>query len=267
MKKPFTTLLLVATNIALLSGSAQAATFLDEEKYGKSLGGWTEKSDQAATYEISGSKYRTWKPTATPTPDGGTFISVRIDHLRGLLASDDYASLELSINSDGDITTARSSLALQGKKITSDLIRNTGTVAGKATGLKGATKMGTDLLADLTSKLLREKVTEPGRVTFPAAVQHNYNLLCLALWDKEGKKEPTTETPADPDLAETLEHPQGNESQEIAEATDAGNPENNEKTSLKTSEQQELTPEPNPIRKYDPLQIETVPKKVKALKK
>jgi hypothetical protein len=40
-----------------------------------------------------------------------------------------------------------------------------------------AVKIGTDLVADLSSKLLREKIVEPGRVSFPAAIRHNYNLL------------------------------------------------------------------------------------------
>jgi hypothetical protein len=37
--------------------------------------------------------------------------------------------------------------------------------------------MGGDLVASLTEKLSRENVVEAGRVTFPAAVRHNYNHL------------------------------------------------------------------------------------------
>ena len=40
-----------------------------------------------------------------------------------------------------------------------------------------AVQIGTDLVADLSAKLLREKIVEAGRVSFPAVLRHNYNLL------------------------------------------------------------------------------------------
>lgn len=118
---------------------------------------------------------------------GGIYISVRIDYLRGLLSSDDHASLELTVDKDGNIIAARSSLALQGKRVTSDLIRGTGKLGTSVAGMEGAAKIGVDLVADLSEKMLREKITEPGRVTFPAVVQHNYNLLCLSIANEKTK--------------------------------------------------------------------------------
>ncbi len=44
-----------------------------------------------------------------------------------------------------------------------------------------AVAIGTDLVANLTAKLLREKIVEAGRVSFPAAVRHNYNQLFQAI--------------------------------------------------------------------------------------
>jgi hypothetical protein len=41
--------------------------------------------------------------------------------------------------------------------------------------------MGGDLVADLTEKLSRENVVEAGRVTFPAAVRHNFNKVFQAV--------------------------------------------------------------------------------------
>ena len=158
-----------------------AGALLNREHLGQQLGGWEAKNGRAADYELSGSRYRTWKPEVTPMLDGGIFISVRIDHLRGLFASDDHASLQVTLNKDGDILSAQSSMAFQGRKITSDAIRLTTSAGTSVIGVEQVVKVGTDLLANLTSKLMRENVAEPGRVTFPAAIHHNYNLLCLSI--------------------------------------------------------------------------------------
>ena len=44
-------------------------------------------------------------------------------------------------------------------------------------GVAQAAKIGSDVFGSLAGKLLRENVTEPGRVAFPAALRHNYNML------------------------------------------------------------------------------------------
>lgn len=164
--------------ITLACASAQVK--VDEEAFGKSLGGWTKRGKQAAEYPLSGSTYRTYKPEITPTPDGGIFVSVRIDHVRGWLASDDHAVLEVTVNKKGMIAAAQSNVAIQGRSISSDVIRSTGG-AGKIIGAEHAVQIGTDLVADLSAKLLREKIVEAGRVSFPAALRHNYNLLFQAI--------------------------------------------------------------------------------------
>lgn len=187
---------LVLLGGCLLPPVASAVPRLDEGILGESLGGWNAKRGEAAEYTITGTKYRTWKPHVTPTADGGLFLSLRIDHVRGLLASDDHASLELSFDTDGAILTARSTIALQGRKITSDVIKGVSGAGTAATTADRMVKMGTDLVADLTAKLLREKVNEPGRVGFPAALQHNYHLLCLAVG--EGSRKAVVVDPDEP---------------------------------------------------------------------
>jgi hypothetical protein len=164
-----------------LVATLHAGVSLDIDAFGKSLGGWKAKGKEACDYELSGSQYRTYKPEITPTPDGGLFASVRIDNRRGWLASDDHAVLEVTVAKDGSIVSAQSNLALQGRTISSDVIRTGGSVGGVVPGVGAAVKVGADLTADLSSKLLREKVVEPGRVNFPAAVRHNYNLLFQAI--------------------------------------------------------------------------------------
>ena len=172
-----------------------ASVGIDIEAFGKSLGGWNVKAKSACDYDLSGSGYRTYKPELTPTPDGGVFASVRIDHRRGWLASDDHAVLEVTISKEGTIASAQSNLALQGRTISSDVIRTGGAMGGGVPGVGAAVKVGADLTADLSSKLLREKVVEPGRVNFPSAVRHNYNLLFQAI---RTNIETTATTPAQP---------------------------------------------------------------------
>lgn len=165
-------------------GTAFAAPQLDEEALGKSLGGWQGKT---ATYALSGSNYRTYKPEVSPTPDGGLFVSIRIDHLRGLLSSNDHAVLEITISPSGQIASAQSSLALQGLSISSELIRGSASAGAQVGGVGAAVKIGGDLVADLSSKLLREKIVEAGRVSFPAALRHNYNQLYQSIRTEDGK--------------------------------------------------------------------------------
>lgn len=160
---------------------AHAGPELRVDDLGKSMGGWKDKGGKAAKFEVSGSKYRCWKPELSPTPTGGIFVSVRIDHLRGMLASDDHASLEVTFDKEGNVVSARSSIALQGKKVTSDLVEGTGKAGTKLVGMDLAAKVGTEMVTSLTAKILRENIKEPGRVSFPAVLQHQYNLLCLAV--------------------------------------------------------------------------------------
>jgi hypothetical protein len=173
--------------------NAAAGPVVDQEALGRSFGGWKADSGKAADYEVSGSRYRTYRPEVSPTPNGGIFVSVRLDHRRGWMASPDTASLEMTINPDGSLESAQSSLGFQGRRITSDVIRSSGE-AGKSIagpGIDHAVKISTDLVADLTSKLLREKIVEPGRVTFPAAIRHNFNLVFAAIRiEQPGESDP-----------------------------------------------------------------------------
>ena len=158
-----------------------AGVRIDEEAFGNSLGGWKKRDKQAAEYPLSGAIYRTYKPEVTPTPDGGIFVSIRIDHVRGWLSSDDHATLEITVSPKGLIASAQSNIAIQGRSISSDVILGGGEAAKQVVGTDRAVQIGTDLVADLSAKLLREKIVEAGRVSFPAVLRHNYNLLFQAV--------------------------------------------------------------------------------------
>lgn len=193
--QPLLAMIRIALVLSLVS-TLHAGVSIDIDAFGKSLGGWKAKGKEACDYDLSGASYRTFKPEVTPTPDGGIFASVRIDNRRGWLANDDHAVLEVTIDKNGSIISAQSNLALQGRTISSDVIRTTGTVGGAVPGVGAAVKIGADLTADLSSKLLREKVVEPGRVSFPAAVRHNYNLLFQAIRTDDGAPHQSTAAPA-----------------------------------------------------------------------
>lgn len=174
-------------SVAVSSGMwihAAAGVRVEEEIFGNSLGGWKKEDKRAAEYTLSGSTYRTYKPEITPTPEGGIFISLRIDHVRGWLASNDHAMLEVTVSPDGIVLSAKSSVAIQGRSISSALILGVNEAGKEITGADRAVQIGTDLVADLTARLLREKIVEAGRVSFPAALRHNYNLLYQALRDE-----------------------------------------------------------------------------------
>ncbi len=197
---------LVSLLIAFASAvSLPAEVAIDDSALGNSLGGWSKRNKQAAEYPLSGATYRTYKPEVSPTPDGGIFISLRIDHVRGWLSSDDHAVLEITVNPKGQIVAAQSSIAIQGRSISSDLILG-GTDAGqKLVGTERAVQIGTDLVANLSAKLLREKIVEAGRVSFPAVLRHNYNLLFQAI---RAEGPPPVAIPADPPQPESQPKPE-----------------------------------------------------------
>ena len=179
-----------------LTAQLSAAVSVDEGKLGESLGGWKARTGKAAEYPLSGANYRTYRPEITPTPDGGLFISIRIDHVRGWLSSDDHAMLEITVDKEGRVLSAQSSIAIQGRSVTSDVIRG-GTAAGqKLAGADRAVQIGTDLIADVSEKMLREKIVEAGRVSFPSALRHNYNLLYQAIHTEDEPQAPAIEQPA-----------------------------------------------------------------------
>jgi hypothetical protein len=192
---------IIAVIMSAITGMS-AQVRVDEEAFGKSLGGWNKRSKTAAEYALSGSTYRTFKPEATITPSGGLFVSIRIDHVRGWLSSDDHATLEITFDPKGRIESAQSNIAIQGRSISSDVIVGTGAAVRHVADMDRAVQVGTDLVANLTAKLLREKIVESGRVSFPAAVRHNYNLLFQAIRHEPppaatGEEPPVTEKPAE----------------------------------------------------------------------
>ncbi len=188
--------------IVLSVAAAHAGVEVDMDEFGKSLGGWKKEDGKAAEYKFSESDYRTYKPEITKSPDGGIFISMRVDHVRGMFSADDHASLEMSFAPDGALLSAQAYISIQNRRISSDMFRSAGKSAANAAGqvvnglAEKAAKLGSEVFASLAGKLLRENVTEPGRVAFPAALRHNYNMLypCVHVEKDPLKALPVEET-------------------------------------------------------------------------
>lgn len=167
--------LILSALLATLAAS-MAATTVDADDFAKSLGGW-KKKDGYIDYALSGADYRTYKPEISPTPDGGIYVSIRIDHRRGWLSNDDHATLDITVNAKGVIESAQSTIAIQGQSIASDVIVGTSQAGGQILTPERAVQIGTDLISNLTAKLLLQNIVEAGRVSFPSVLRHNYNRL------------------------------------------------------------------------------------------
>ncbi len=156
--------------------ASSAVTTVDADDFAKSLGGW-KKKEKFIDYALSGAEYRTYKPEISPTPDGGIYVSIRIDHRRGWLSNDDHATLDITVNAKGVIESAQSTIAIQGQSIASDVIVGTTQAGSQILTPERAVQIGTDLISNLTAKLLLQNIVEAGRVSFPSVLRHNYNRL------------------------------------------------------------------------------------------
>ena len=153
-----------------------AVTTVDLDDFAKSLGGW-KKKERYIDYALSGADYRTYKPEISPTPDGGIYVSIRIDHRRGWLSNNDHATLDVTVSAKGIIESAQSTIAIQGQSIASDVIVGTSQAGNQILTPDRAVQIGTDLISNLTAKLLLQNIVEAGRVSFPSVLRHNYNRL------------------------------------------------------------------------------------------
>ena len=96
-----------------------AVTF-DTETFGQTLNGWRKNS--TASYSIDSHSYLTYKPTVTPSPEGGIFISTRVEH-RPTLGKKTTSYIGLSYSEDGTLITAQIRIMAGDKQINSGLIQ------------------------------------------------------------------------------------------------------------------------------------------------
>lgn len=164
-----------AANPVVATLAPLTARDFDVAGLGKELGGWDHKSKTAAEYKSGGSNYRTYKPTVSPTPEGGLFISTKIDHIRGG-DGDDHAQLEITFDRAGTVLDSKASLALDGSKkpLDTKLVTSAAALAGATAGTTAAVAVALEIFKALGEFV---KTEHGGRANFPAVVRHNFNLI------------------------------------------------------------------------------------------
>lgn len=114
-------LLTACTGFALLFPAG--AVTVDTDSLGQSLHGW--RKNRTASYSIDNHSYLTHKPTVTPSPGGGIFVSTRVEHAPRF-GKKTTSYIELSYSSAGTLLTT------QIKIMAGDLRLNTGLISRPA---------------------------------------------------------------------------------------------------------------------------------------
>jgi Ca2+-binding RTX toxin-like protein len=139
------------------------------------LGGWDKKDGEAAELKSNDSNYRVWKPTVTPTADGGLRIYTKLDHIRGV-AADDHMAIELTFDSLGRPVSGWVSVDLSGE---ADLpAQDLGTLASAIGGPKvGAVVAAATSVFEITYNFLSRD--SGGRLIFPSVARSVVDIIGL----------------------------------------------------------------------------------------
>ena len=97
-----------------------AAVNFDSDSFGQSLNGW--RKNRTASYSIDHHSYLTYKPTVTPSPGGGIFISTRVEH-RPTLGRKTTSYIELSYSEEGTLITAQIRIMAGDQQVNTGLIQ------------------------------------------------------------------------------------------------------------------------------------------------
>ena len=119
MKKTLTKTLLLTTFAGLAVLLPASAVTFDADTFGQSLNGW--RKNRTASYSIDNHGYLTHKPTVTPSPGGGIFISTRVEH-RPALGKKTTSYIELSYGTEGTLITAQIRIMAGDKQVNTGLI-------------------------------------------------------------------------------------------------------------------------------------------------
>ncbi len=185
---------------SILNLRGEITPVVDVDKFGKELGGWSAKGGKAADYLMSDSKYRTFKPVITETPDGGRYISIRIDNVRGVFNSNDHALLQITIDGQAKLVAIESSIHTQGQSVKSDVVLTSAKQTAAVLNSNIVVSAGLSLAKDLSDKIIQQNKAEAGRVLFPSVIIHNYNKLCksIRLENIKTEEEKKAEAPKTP---------------------------------------------------------------------
>lgn len=190
--------------LVALSVTSSWAISIDLENFGKTLSskGWSK--NRTATYSIDNRKYRTHVPTLTRNIDGGSFVSVRIDHLSAI-RPDATCYIELTFAPEGYVGASQLRVNMNGHQLTTGqvLIETDSFDLGEEGFVydwrSAHTKMVLELFSKLDSEFARVegKTKDTGRrdlwgrfnnsklqtSDISAALRHNLNMLLTNIGD------------------------------------------------------------------------------------
>lgn len=171
-------ILLTITTLLLTSNLLLAAPRISNRAIADGLngGGWNKKRGTATEYRSADSNYRTYKPTVSPTPDGGLFVSTKINHIRGgfwfVGAGDDRCILEMTFDANAKLSSTKAVVRMGNKKFDTDII----TSATRDQRARVAAKVFNKLANQIS-----RWTNDGGRENFPAVVKHNINVIASAV--------------------------------------------------------------------------------------
>jgi hypothetical protein len=119
MKTTITKKLFLTSIAGLVMLLPMSAVTFDVGSFGQSLNGW--RKNRTASYSIDNHSYLTHKPTVSPSPGGGIFISTRVEH-RPTLGKKTTSYIELSYSSEGILITAQIRIMAGDKQINTGLV-------------------------------------------------------------------------------------------------------------------------------------------------
>lgn len=174
----------LASLLALfISASSVFAVDLDLPKLATGLSGspnWDKKVNEggAVEYKSNGSNYRTFKPTVSPTTDGGLLVSTKINHIRKL-GGDDHALITMTFDSNGTLVEKTTlEIKMGDKSFNTDILVEAASKGGAKAGAAA-------VVAAQISKQLAEQITKwgekGGRLNLPTVVEHNINHIAASI--------------------------------------------------------------------------------------
>ena len=198
----------IALALALSLGTGHAIE-LNADTLGSKLGGWDPKRN-TATYVIASTEYKTYKPTVTPTVDGGIFVTTKICQLRG--GRSGICHLEMTFDKTGNVVAAQAKVKIGSRTYDTKVVeldrnaRDEAEAAGRKIASPTA-QIATDLFARLDEEILKwqNERTEAakerkdligrlsgtagdGNANLSGAIRHNFNLIAANVGDGQYSK-------------------------------------------------------------------------------
>lgn len=178
--------------------SSANAIDLNTEGLGEKLGGWDSKR-KTASYAIADTTYKTYKPTVTPTVDGGIYVTTKIGQVRGSRSG--VCHLEMTFDQSGNVIAAQAKVKIGSRTYDTKIVeldrnaRDEAEAAGRKIASPTA-QIATDLFSRLDEEILKwqnERTAAAkerkdligrlagnagdGNANLSGAIRHNFNLI------------------------------------------------------------------------------------------